>query len=324
MNQGKASGRVKVSICMLAYNHQEFIAQAVESALAQTGDFDIELVVGDDASKDDTSAILSTYQQQYPDRIKLRVNPGNMGMMGNLEATLSECTGTYIAMLEGDDYWTDPQKLARQVAFLEANQDFALCFHPVRVLAGTTFEPDRFTREVPSVTSIDDLAKGNYIHTCSVLYRADVFSEYPASFKSSTVGDYFMHMLYARHGLIKKLPETMAVYRVHSGGVWSGHHNLERKITQYLECMIGTFDPPIDAQLKQRHAEISTRIFLADTEPANRDENFKRCTLFGSEHVAAAMLKLHAENETMRRSLIPRIMSRVQRSLGRAKTARKA
>ncbi|MES2316907.1 MAG: glycosyltransferase [Pseudomonadota bacterium] len=322
MIEETAIGRLKVSICMLAYNHQEFIGQAVESVLAQSRDFDIELVIGDDASSDDTSAILRRYQREHPDQIKLRVNPTNMGMMGNLEATLSECTGLYIAMLEGDDYWSDPQKLAKQVKFLENNREFAVCFHPVRVLENNTFKPDRFTLEVPSVTSINDLAKGNYIHTCSVVYRTGAFSEYPASFKSSTVGDYFMHMLFARHGLIKKLPDTMAVYRVHSGGVWSAHHNLERKITKYLECMIGTFEPLIDSTLRRRHAEISTRIFLGDPDPANRDENVRRCILFGSEYFTAEMLRLHSENKMMRLSPIRKVVTRIHRSLTQARTAR--
>ena len=319
MSEGTSTGRVSVSVCMIAYNHQEFIAQAVESVLAQSGNLDIELVIGDDASSDETSAILRKYRQAHPEQIKLRVNRTNMGMMGNLEATLSECTGAYIAMLEGDDYWSDPQKLAKQVAFLEDNPDFALCFHPVRVLENGAFQADRFTRDVAGVTSIHDLAKGNYIHTCSVVYRAGVFSEYPPSFKSSTVGDYFMHMLFARHGLIKKLPDTMAVYRVHGGGVWSAHNNLEKKITKYLECMIGTFDPAIDALLMRRHAEISARIFLSDPEPANRDDNMRRCILFGTGHFAAEMLKLQAENQQMQRNPLRKVASRIQRALARTR-----
>ena len=320
MSDRTAVGRVKVSVCMLAYNHQEFIAQAVEGAIAQSGDFDLELVIGDDASSDDTSAILRTLQEKYPEQIKLRINPKNMGMMGNLEATLNECSGTYIAMLEGDDYWTDPKKLAKQAEFLEANRDFAICFHPVQVLEPDGFKADRFTNEVASVTSINDLAKGNYIHTCSVVYRAGVFAEYPASFKSSTVGDYFMHMLFARHGLIKKLPDTMAVYRVHSGGVWSAHNNLEKKITKYLECMIGTFDAPIDAMLMQRHAEVSARIFLTDPDVANRDENIRRCMRFGSEHFTAEILKLQAEVKQLRRGLLRRVASRIRRTLTQSRT----
>lgn len=306
--------RPRISVCMLSYNHEKFIVQAVESAVAQRGEFELEVVIGDDASKDATPVLLRQLQARYPDQIKLRVNDSNIGMMQNLLATLAECTGDFIAMLEGDDYWTDSAKLQKQLAVMQAHPDVAICFHPVQVHENERFVPDRFTKEVPTITSITDLSHGNYMHTCSVMYRAGLVSQFPASFASSTVGDYFLHMLYAQHGSIYKLPDTMAVYRVHSGGVWSSHKNLDKKVLQYLSCMIGNFDEDINATMIKRYNRIAVRVFIDELGSEADTANFERCLMYNKTPLLEALAKLAHENTQYRKSLAGRV-TRAMRSL---------
>lgn len=131
--------RPKVSVVMITYNHEKFIEQAVNSVLMQETDFDYEIIIGEDCSTDRTREILIELQKQHPDRIRLVLNPENLGMIPNFVNVLSMARGEYVALLEGDDYWTHPKKLQRQVDYMEAHPECRICFHAARVV----YEDDR-------------------------------------------------------------------------------------------------------------------------------------------------------------------------------------
>ena len=139
----------KVSVCLVTYNHEKFIKQAIESVFMQKTDFDYEVVIGEDYSTDNTRKILSQYQMRYPHRIKAIFNNKNVGPVENFIRTLSTCKGKYIAYLEGDDYWTDAYKLQKQVDFLDKHPDYSLCFHSVEAFHQD--QPDQ-TYLIPSKT----------------------------------------------------------------------------------------------------------------------------------------------------------------------------
>jgi glycosyltransferase involved in cell wall biosynthesis len=121
-----------VSVFMITYNHEKYIAQALNSVLMQKTSFDYEIVIGDDCSTDSTQKIIKDYVTKHPNKIKPIFQTVNVGAMRNAyEFTLPECKGKYIATLEGDDYWTDPDKLQKQVDFLESNENYSVCFHHV-------------------------------------------------------------------------------------------------------------------------------------------------------------------------------------------------
>jgi len=115
-----------VSVYMITYNHESYIAQAIEGIMMQQTDFPIELVIGEDCSTDRTREICLEYQDKYPEIIRLLLPEKNIGIYKNSKSTFIECKGKYIAICEGDDYWTDPLKLQKQVYFLETRPDFAL------------------------------------------------------------------------------------------------------------------------------------------------------------------------------------------------------
>ncbi len=197
---------MKVSVLMKTYNHERFIKQAIESALMQTTDFPYKIVIGEDCSTDGTRNIVVEYQKKYPDKIVLLLYDENVGMRRNYIRLLQLCSGEYIAELEGDDFWTSPHKLQKQVDFLDAHPDFAICFHPVRMFhEGTDEEWEIFPQGVKEVSVLEDLFEYNFIPTCSVMYRSGRIREFPGWFHELKMGDWTVHLLNARHGKIQFL-----------------------------------------------------------------------------------------------------------------------
>jgi glycosyltransferase involved in cell wall biosynthesis len=192
----------------------------------QKTSFPTEVIIHDDASTDGTADIIREYEQKYPEIFKPIYQTENQYSKGiSIFRTyiFPQIQGKYVALCEGDDYWTDEYKLQKQVDFLKANEDFSICFHPVKVFKqdeGIFIE--NIIPEVPEVTDIKTLATKNYINTPSVIYRVDKkVLEDINNFPVLPVGDYLFHMLFAKNGKIKKLPDSMAVYRIHNSSGWS-------------------------------------------------------------------------------------------------------
>lgn len=116
-----------VSVCIITYNQQEIIGNVLDYILSQEVDFDYEVVVGEDCSKDNTDIVCKEYKKAHPDKINLILNEKNLGLIENFKNTISQCTGKYIAICAGDDFWINPQKLQKQVSFLEKHPDFSMC-----------------------------------------------------------------------------------------------------------------------------------------------------------------------------------------------------
>lgn len=218
-----------VSALMITYNHEPYIGQAIEGVLMQRTDFPIELVIGEDCSTDRTREICLKYQQKHPDIIRLLLNETNIGMMPNFVQTLQACQGKYIALCEGDDYWTDPYKLHKQVDFLERDSDFIGTFHDSIILNEATGTEklrigDAIIDEEPD---LDSLIYQKNSPTASLLFRNVFTSDFlPTHFETIANGDYLLIVLLARYGKFKYFNSPMSVYRVHAGGVWSSKKRL--------------------------------------------------------------------------------------------------
>jgi glycosyltransferase involved in cell wall biosynthesis len=206
----------------------------------QKTDFRYEIIINDDCSNDGTTEIIKEYVEKYPNIIKAIFHEENLyskgerGMMSRF--VYPHVRGKYVAICEGDDYWTDPYKLQKQVDYMEAHPECAICFHPVMVHDQRTGEdhPDALA-QVPILTTSKDLARiGNYIHTPSVMYRYNKeVNKKLEQLGRIGVGDYLQHLLYAQYGNICKLPDYMAVYR-QGVGVWSGNKVPYRTEVQWL------------------------------------------------------------------------------------------
>jgi glycosyltransferase involved in cell wall biosynthesis len=208
---------------MITYGHEQYIKEAIEGVLMQETDLKIELIIADDNSPDNTEKIVKEIQNKHPKGhfIQYTKHKKNKGIIPNFVWALEQCKGKYIALCDGDDYWTDPLKLQKQVDFLEANEDYGICFHKVAVFnqAENKLETDRITRSVSETTTISELSKGNFMHTPSVVLRNDF--EIPKWFAKSPIGDWTLYMIAIKDEKIKKIDEVMAVYRVHGQGIWS-------------------------------------------------------------------------------------------------------
>jgi len=213
---------MKVSVAMVTYNHEKFIAKALDSVLMQQAAFEYEIVIGEDCSTDNTRNIVTEYKRRYPDKIRLLLNEKNMGMHGNGAQVLQACSGEYIAMLDGDDYWTSAEKLQKQVDFLDGHHDCSACFHDALIVAEVgSEEPIHYREKQKEFSTVGDLLVDNFIPTAAVMFRRGLVGELPAWANSLKMGDWVLHILNAIHGRIGYIDETMSVYVVHRGGVWS-------------------------------------------------------------------------------------------------------
>lgn len=212
------SASPKVSVCMISYNHKAYIRQAIESILSQDVDFPIELVIGDDCSPDGTAFICEEFAARDP-RVRLLPRDRNLGVMPNFSRTLLACRGEYIAVCEGDDYWTDKLKLRKQLGFLDSHPDCGGATHQAEVVVDNV--PVRQFREnVPAWLATRDLIGGRMFHMASVMFRRPVIDLFCAA--PLVLGcDRLLNFCMSFAGEIHYSEESMCAYRLHSTGMSS-------------------------------------------------------------------------------------------------------
>ena len=218
---------VLVSIDCLTYNHENYIAEAIEGFLMQKTTFKFEILIHDDASTDRTAEIIRSYEEKFPSIIKPIYQKENQLSLGIDVDQINErrARGKYIALCEGDDYWIDSDKLQKQVDYLEANPDCNLCVH-----AGYKFS-ERKKRVVGKVRparrnrtfSVEETIEGGggLFVTNSMMYRKWVGETVPAEYFSGGVGDYPLVIHLADSGRVYYLDETMSVYRIDVNDSWT-------------------------------------------------------------------------------------------------------
>ncbi len=264
-----------VSVFMTTYNHERFIAQALDGILMQDVDFPYEIVIGEDKSTDRTREIVCEYQRNHPDKIRLRLAKENL-YSRHVRHSLTgfpACRGKYIAICEGDDYWTDPKKLQKQVAVLEAEPDISACFTNAAIVHESGAEqPSAFLGEGPPRTLAvkrrnayvhqKDLIEALLIPTCTQCFRADYVRNLPDWVAQVPTGDWGLAIILAQHGPLKYLDETTAVYRRHAGGVWAPLSDLDmlaavrRRLDVFLPYADAEHKPLVGRALTQKRDEL--------------------------------------------------------------------
>lgn len=257
---------MKVSICCITYNHGRYIAAALDSFLAQQVTFDYEIVIGEDCSSDDTLAVIKAYQSIWGDRIRLIHHAQNIGMMENFITTVRACRGEYIAFCEGDDYWTDPLKLAKQIQFLDNNPDHCMSYHNCfNHLPGGTLELNDLLPMHDHSFDIDSLEKRWFMPTMSVVIRNTPDIYFPEWIKQMTVGDLPFFLLYARSGKIRYFSEPMGAYRIHASGSWSSRNEMVQvdAMLALLNNLEGeTFSEKVIQYLKSLRTHVIAKGFI--------------------------------------------------------------
>jgi glycosyltransferase involved in cell wall biosynthesis len=215
---------VKVSVCMITYNHEKFIEHAVNSVLQQDVDFDYEVVVGEDCSTDSTASTLERLESQNRGRLRVIYRRPNIGGQQNLKRTLTACQGEYIAFLEGDDYWTSKSKLQLQVDFLECNLNASGVYHRTTVTNAAALPSERRQPPVippvdpPRFFSLDYLTSGNPLHVSSLVARRASLRNIDVWLADVRPGDWALSMMLATKGDLGFIPLEMSHYRVHEAG----------------------------------------------------------------------------------------------------------
>ncbi|RJR54996.1 MAG: glycosyltransferase [Desulfobacteraceae bacterium] len=212
-----------LTVCMTTYNQEKFIAQAIESVLGQQPDFDFELLIGDDASRDRTPEIITDYATRFPRRIRPLLHSKNLGFHRNLANLLTQCHADYIALLEGDDYWTDPHKLDKQFDLLRRHPEFSACFCRARVLyEGDPTRLSFIPADSPNKSSFttEELLRKNYIPTGTLVFRNYGGAIDLRPFFHLSMIDRPLEVLVSLRGPIGYINDVTAVYRRHDDGVW--------------------------------------------------------------------------------------------------------
>jgi glycosyltransferase involved in cell wall biosynthesis len=273
---------MNVSVLMTAYNQEGLITQAIESILMQEVKFDYEIVIGEDASTDRTREIVLEFQRKYPDRIRVMLRDAaiserdrarGLGGKTNFVQGLQDCRGQYVALLDGDDYWTDPHKLQKQVDFLERHPECSLCFHNAEMfyVDGSQSTMNLRPADQKEISTIEDIIAGMVPIPCTVLFRNKLLGELPESFDHVANGDWMLFVLLAEHGNVGYLDEVMAAYRMHAGGFWSRltgqqrvkeHINTYQTINAHLNFKYDRMISDIISALPRRETEHQARLYL--------------------------------------------------------------
>jgi len=215
---------MKVSVLVMTYNHASFIAQALDSVLMQEINFDYEILISEDCSTDGTREIVIDYQKKIPGKIRLLLSEQNIHSNAVVARGIHAAKGKYIALLDGDDYWTSPHKLQKQVDFLDNHSECSMCFHNAQVFyEDGSQEPWNWTpANQKEFSTLEDLWMGNFIATCSTMFRKGLFGDVPDWYDSFfPITDWPLYILNAEHGTIGYINEVMGAYRYHNGGLYS-------------------------------------------------------------------------------------------------------
>lgn len=262
-----ASKAPVVSVIVISYNQEKYIAECLQGILAQKGDFRIELVISDDASQDATPEIIRNYIKNFGDLVTVKIiSPySNVGMTRNFQRCLSACTGDFIAVCEGDDYWVDPLKLQKQVGFLTAHPDCAICFNRIYTYFQNTdkfsaFEPNR--KLVGNVFNTRELVEEYFIGNLSCcMYDAKYMGQIRPDLFDLYIGDWMFNIYYSQFGKIGYIEEVMSVYRKHAGGVWG--NGTSQKKTRLLQGYINSYNKYLNYEFDEEFSLVQRKLAYA-------------------------------------------------------------
>lgn len=273
-----------VTISITAYNHAEYISQCIESILAQKLEYEYEILIGEDDSTDSTRAICKKYAEEFPDKIKLFLHSRNSVIYidgqptgrYNLLNNLRSAKGKYIALIDGDDYWTNPDKLQTQIDFLEQNSEFSICFHNSSIVNEKNEEIDLFHKSSlrKDVFTIEDIAKSNIIPTASVVFRNHYMGVFPEWYMKFRTGDWGMHILHSMKGNLKYFDECWSAYRVHGRSSWSSQSRDEQieRILKLYDILIENLEPEYSVYFRKEKGNWVKNLSNGNVSPVGLDQ----------------------------------------------------
>ena len=205
-----------LSVCLITYNHAPYIHRAIDGVLMQNVNFTYELIIADDCSDDGTTEIIQNYKNKYPDFVKLILHKRNVGALKNWLDLLKASKSRYIAYLEGDDYWIDPNKLQIQIDFLEQNPDYSLVGHNAIVLFDDKSSPPQYFCKINqnSILTINKFIRDWALPSASMVFKNNVLTDESERFlRKIHNGDLGLQLICADNGKVKYVNRVMSVYR---------------------------------------------------------------------------------------------------------------
>lgn len=258
-----------LSVCLITYNHVNYITQAVEGVLMQQTRFAWDLIIADDGSTDGTRDIIISYQKKYPDRIRLILQEKNIGPAANWRQLITTPKSKYIAYFDGDDFWADPLKLQKQVDILEADENCGFV-----VTSGNVYDESvgRNTavmpsRPIPTPLYLNDaLDQVPMPPTCSYVFRRTVVDDirFWQLIENSVMGDLpliFFTLLKGYH--LHHLADVTCSYRINNGGNVSARRKRADILENWIGCLrqnIGSYAPREKKALKKCISFLSERL----------------------------------------------------------------
>lgn len=267
---------IKVSICCITYNHEKYIAEALDSFLAQQTNFAFEILIGEDKGTDNTLSIINEYKNKFPGIINVITSETNLGANGNIRNVIANAKGDYIAFCEGDDYWLDRDKIQKQYDLLMKNPDCKFAFHPAYALRPDNSRVKRFFKgeNVQRFSVVDVLnTNGQFSPTSSYMFKKEVVTTLPSWFEDAPVGDLFIELYAMKDSDGIYLPSTMSVYRLFADNSWSSElkkdftKNIEtqKKIIKYTEICLSDFvkyEDIFKLRISRIYCDIATKFLL--------------------------------------------------------------
>ncbi|WP_434172096.1 Undecaprenyl-phosphate 4-deoxy-4-formamido-L-arabinose transferase [Providencia manganoxydans] len=223
---------IKVSICCITYNQEMYIKRALDSFLTQNTSFPFEIIIGDDASSDNTSKILDEYAKNYPKLITVISSPKNIGANANLLQVFNAAQGDYIALCEGDDFWCSEDKISIQYNTMLMDKNISFSFHSAYI--NKTLSPIKYTKN-KSYFTVEDIIKNSqdqFCPTASYMFKRNVVKVLPPWFKNASIGDYYIEIYSLTLGVGLYIDKPMCVYQQMAVNSWSASisNNLEKLI----------------------------------------------------------------------------------------------
>lgn len=237
---------ILVSIDCITYNHEKYIADTIESFLMQKTDFKFEILIHDDASTDKTADIVRQYEKKYPNIVKPIYQTENQYSKGvkkiNYKFNFTRAKGNYVAACEGDDYWTDPYKLQKQVEYMKNNVKCGMCFHAAELVDARSEKKigiiKPYSKDMISSTEEIILGGGGFLATNSMLYRKEILDNPPSFYMNAHLGDYPLQIYFSTQKYAYYINEVMSAYRTNVEGSWTnrnfkGENRIEKYIKSY-------------------------------------------------------------------------------------------
>ncbi len=293
-----------VSICSASYNHENYIEEALDSFLMQETDFPFEVLMNDDCSTDNTANIIREYEKKYPNIIKpiyQKENQYSKGIKISPTFNFPRAKGKYIALCEGDDYWTDPLKLQTQVDAMKEFPEVYMSFHPVREVPANKIVTKYYDEN--TIIPIEEviLGGGYFCATTSLMFDIRAVKKLPPFFNNAPVGDYYLQILGSVNGGALYIDRTMATYRKYVEGSWSMSHtnDMEKTIKFFISTVksLDDVDNFLDKKYKHVISQKKSQYLWHITYSYFRNYNYiefkdyiEKCVNEGSEHSREIMI----------------------------------